>query len=343
MFYSCNGPDAKVNTIQISLKNAHPYKIYLYQLANFSNSQKLVDSTYNTSLDTFLNFKLPDPDQQIYQLIVSPYLPSIFFLNDSLNIKIDINLNDFLNYSINGSKANQDFVQIHKKIFTSQSKFSEFNLRDKERKELQQEIDNAYFDLAKNTKYPEVALFAAGNCNFDNDVEKLSNLTKLLKSKFQNDTLILEFIRLSQKYIDTKTKEYNVGDSLPSFMLKDLLTGDTITNTSPSSRIVVYDFFSVLQRKSIENDYLFDLRSKFNKSNIQIYSFPVEADSILIDQYIKSNKLEWPHFSDYLGWQGDIIPNYFIDSIPYLFVTDEHRKIIHKNIPISDLAKKLRN
>jgi hypothetical protein len=199
-----------------------------------------------------------------------------------------------------------------------------------------------YLELAINTKFPEVALFAASNLNFDGDVEKMIPLIQSFKSRFASDKAIKQYIYQSQKFIDTKTKEFNLGDSLPNLKFRDIITGQNISTFTKNKDIIIYDFFSVLQRNGTELTDLKEIIQIYGKDKVMIYSFPVDPDSMLIQQYIKNSKVDWPHFSDYQGWQGEIIPKYYIDSVPYMFVTDNNGVVIQKNIPVRRLFEKVK-
>ncbi len=330
------------NILQIHITNSNPQKVYLYQTASFENDPILIDSISNNSLDTKIKFKIPPADQKIYQLIVSPYLPSIYFVNDTSQIEIDVDLNDFVNYKIKSGVINKDFIKLNKQIFPKLNQLSNSKITDLDSKNILSEIDSLYLDLAKNTNFPEVALFAASNLNFDGDVEKMKPLIQSFKSRFASDKALKRYIYQSEKFIDTKTKEFNLGDSLPNLKFRDIITGQNISTFTKNKNIIIYDFFSVLQRNDTELTDLREVIRKYGQDNVKIYSFPVDPDSVLIQQYIKNSKVDWPHFSDYQGWQGEIIPKYYIDSVPYLFVTDNNGLVIHKNITIKRLFEKVK-
>lgn len=57
----------------------------------------------------------------------------------------------------------------------------------------------------------------------------------------------------------------------------------------------------------------------------------MNPDSLQIKSYITKNALHWPHISDFKGWEGAIPIKYYIDSVPYNFLTDSNGKILLKN------------
>lgn len=335
IFSACNDSVTKENTLTLNIKNSHPQKIYLYKLGFFENSNTLIDTFQNQDLDKSLTFHLPYPDSQIYQLIVSPFLPSVFFINDTIGLTIDINMNDYLNYEIKDSRVNRQFVNLHKKLFGIQTKLSDQNLANNEKKHLRTKINEIYYQTAISSTDPELALFAASMCNFDSGIDKLITLNENFKIKFTDSKEINKFISQTNNIIAAKTKEYYIGDTLPVSEFKNLLNKKFI-NTATTEKFQIYDFFSVLQRNHLEIEAL-----KTLSNHAEIYSFPIENDSLLVFDYINKNTVNWPHFSDFKGWYGDIISKYNIDSIPYLFVTDRSGVITHKNTPVNKLVKEI--
>jgi hypothetical protein len=340
---TCQTNSSKKNNLVLQLKNANPEKIYLYQTAAYDEPIVLIDSTFNNLLDVNISLNIPDPNHKIYQLIISPYLPPIYFVNDTSMINIDVDLNNFVNYQIDKGDVNQEFSFLNKLIFPKSSQLTNESISFNHRNKLLFEIDSIYYDKAIHTKHAEIALFAASQCKFENQVERLNALILILQSKFSNNGQISEYVRQSKKYIDTKNKEYNIGDTIPNNVFKDLISKKTINTQQINADLIIYDFFSVLQRNQNDLNSYNDVVQHYGKEKVKIFSFPVDPDSALIHEYIKNSKVDWPHISDYLGWQGEIIPKFYIDSVPYLFVTDNNGIIIHKNIPVKRLFEKSKN
>ena len=328
---SCSNKSA--NQLKIQLSNAHPNAVYLYQTSESDNFPILIDSIKNDALDKLILFKIPAPDFKLYQLTVSPYLPSIFFINDTKGIEININLNDYKNYEIKNSKGSEELQRLHSKLFTEQQKLSNPNLLSEQRIQIQSEIQNEYLNLAMKAQNPLIALFAADNYNFENKTNELTNLGKSLILRFPENASVKNYVNKSVKIINTLQREYQPGDTLPLITVYDKVSKTEMNIPLTSKKWHIYEFFSVIKRTREE----LNLIRSFQQTNkeIAIYSFPAEPDSTLIYEYIKSNNVNWPHFTDYQGWHGNIIPKFYIDSVPYLFVTDQKGIILYKNIPLN--------
>jgi hypothetical protein len=314
----------------LNVENSNPVRVLLFKLDFDGKGPQLIDSASISDLKQTLVFKIKNSKDALIQVQVNPYLPSLYVVNDSENIQLDVNVNHFISYEVMGSAASDSLSKLHSRLFPLLQRLEGEGQNKKRIDSLFAQIEKEYLHCAMTAKHPSVALFAANNCRFDQNMEGLKRLIHEFTRKFPASSIVMNYVNESKKYISTIENEFQVGDTLPVFKTKDV-HGRLIPIGAEERKYYFYDFFLTLNKTAADIKLLKELRENFATTDVQIYSFPMDPDSLQVASFIRKHNLKWPHVSDYEAWQGEIPAKYYLDSIPYNFLTDRHGKIILKN------------
>ena len=78
-----------------------------------------------------------------------------------------------------------------------------------------------------------------------------------------------------------------------------------------------------------------NLTTKF--TDIRVISFVISQDQKQLQDIITSEKLDWLHLSDGLGWQSPVVESYMVYGTPTIFVLDAQNNILSKPSGIEEL------
>ena len=131
----------------------------------------------------------------------------------------------------------------------------------------------------------------------------------------------------------------NVGAVAPDFTLNSP-EGQEITMYSVKGKVKIIDFWaSWCGPCRLENPNMVSLYNDFKDRGLTIISVSLDQKKAAWLRAIKKDGLPWIHLSDLKGWDSEVVRQYGIDAVPYMFVLDVNNRILAKQLR----GEKLRN
>lgn len=305
---------------------------------------------------------------QMYQLAIeggqTKVNRAMLFLNGGETPNMELNINDFPNYQINGSPESEVMVQYNQKMAAMsnsiKSLYTELNALDldsPERENLINKIDSskkiieneqvAFINENKSTPFALVLASqvlgynAQTNGNiYDKELYNLLLDTRqAVKEKYPNTEFIGQIdANLNQISQAIQTQEFlKPGTEAPEISLPD--TQGKIRNLSDlRGKVVLLDFWaSWCGPCRRENPNVVAAYNKYHSKGFEVFNVSLDGMPRQADpkqdwmNAIKADGLVWPnHVSDLKGWSSSVVPQYRISGIPFTVLIDKEGKVIAK-------------
>jgi len=138
-----------------------------------------------------------------------------------------------------------------------------------------------------------------------------------------------------------QVKKILIGEPIPELIMPDT-AAKFISNLSLKNRYVIMWFWDTdCSHCALETPILLKYYNKYKtKLDLEVYAVSMETNLENLKQYIKTNNLSWINVGGKVA-NIDISEVFDITSTPSVFVFDEKRKIILKNIPIEYVFENL--
>lgn len=350
---SCNSKEGGSFTVEGTVKNSSARMIYLEQ--NLANRERplIVDSA---TLETSGNFQLStETDEEgLYSLRTdqSPY-PFAVIINDSKKIKVNADLsktNDV--YTVSGSQASQDLIEIDKKIGKETQRMSQlaqhYNMVAEMRPSdslTQNEIDS--LKLADSTQYESIAtdlknyiIDLPSNANSATLVVYAVNLYQQIGQRSGMKLSQMEIAdivnRSLKKFPDhialNEWKKTLRPDNAPDFTMADT-SGKAVSLSSFKGKYVLVDFWaSWCKPCRYENPNVVAAYNQFKDKNFTILGVSLDENRDAWLKAIQTDGLTWTHVSDLKGWENSAAALYGVKSIPYNVLLDPNGNIIAEDV-----------
>jgi peroxiredoxin len=170
----------------------------------------------------------------------------------------------------------------------------------------------------------------------DKFVSVYEALDKGLTSKFPEDRNVKMFHDVFVKAVASSIGQVAPEINLPS------LNGTEIKLSSLKGKIVLIDFWASWCgpcRKEMPN--VVKAYAKFKSKGFEIYGVSLDDSKDRWEEAVAKDGITWPQVSDLRKWDGEVVRNYNINSIPFTVLLDRDGKIIAKNLRGEELEKKL--
>lgn len=247
---------------------------------------------------------------------------NISFFMDNDNIRIDGDLNDIDNVSIEGSESNDEFLQIAN--------------RCNRQKNPMQCLMNYVLENPQSIYSPFIlSSYLVPYLNNNELREIFSQLSGDATQMYQYDLL--------KKHIAELDKDETVGEKVKDFSLSDV-NGKQIKlmEFASQNKCTLIHFWASWDVKSTQS--IKELRLLFNKyksEGFNIISVSLDDDRASWLKAIKAYGMQWKNVSDLKRWNSIIVKLYGLEYIPQNILIDSQGKIIAKNISYDDLNQRL--
>jgi peroxiredoxin len=294
---------------------------------------------------------------------------AVLLLEPGQSVKLDFDLNKFLNYTVEGSENSLKTQLLSKRIAqTVKSLDSLTVLRSKANSESRkQELLAEYYAVIEKqrafstdfiwdnpmSRANVMALYQQYGENqyvFDRqeDIHLFKVVATSIVSMYPESSYakgMLKDIENMEKIISTRNLESfleNAESSIPEIALPNA-NGDTIRLSSLKGKVILLDFWASYNQNSLlENRELLEVYKRFKSQGFEIYqvSFDFERESWL--GAIQSAKLPWINVSELSREASVAAQNYNVTRIPANYLIDRNFDIVGKDLFGKDLVEMLK-
>lgn len=359
---SCKEKSRSVFVVSGVVENAEGKKVLLMETP-YANAQPVIhDSAFLKDKGTF-TLKGRANEESMYRLVIENG-PEVVLINDKDNVKVHLNVNDYRNYTIEGSPASESlhklFEDYHYKDSAILATFKKIDSvrslpgHDSASEALQvkndQEItglNNMIKRFINNASSPSVTLFALGIASQTVPNEEIKSMVDASAKKFPEHAGLARIKSL----LAVKAPESATGSSSNSYALlnkqaPDLtmndVNGKPVSVSDFKGKYVLIDFWaSWCGPCRMENPNVVSAYNRFKNKNFAILGVSLDEDKAAWQKAIAKDNLSWSHMSDLKQWESAAVKTYGFDGIPFNVLVDPAGKIIASSLRGEDLNTKL--
>jgi thiol-disulfide isomerase/thioredoxin len=130
----------------------------------------------------------------------------------------------------------------------------------------------------------------------------------------------------------TALKQLRIGGDPIPFEVTDL-DGKTLSLEKLKGKVVLIDFWATWCGPcKVEMPNVIKLHKKYNEKGFEIVGISLDRDKAALENYIRTNKMEWPQHFDGAGWQNGVATKYKVRSIPATYLIDRKGKIRYRSL-----------
>ncbi|MBX2931538.1 MAG: AhpC/TSA family protein [Chitinophagaceae bacterium] len=347
---ACKTKDNGTFTVTGKILNTTSDTVYLEEIPFAAQKAIVIDST--TLQNNSFNLKGIAPDERLFALTIHKG-PQILLVNDSKNIEVTLDVNNFKDYQVKGSKASSSLKQLFsdydaqltkvKKAYTVLDSLQEKNANDStlklhflQRDNEMNKLNTIIIDFVAKTESPAACLQALGMATRSMDLEELQTLAAKAVGKFKDNGNIQKFTAM------LKGEEYPLLNKQAPEIALNTPEGKTVKLSDYKGKYVLVDFWaSWCKPCRQENPHVVKAYNKYKDKNFTILGVSLDNDKKSWVDAIAKDNLTWTHISDLLQWDTPLIEVYKFDGIPFNVLIDPSGKIIATGLRGDALEKKL--
>ncbi len=335
--------------IEAYFKNNISNEISQYTLEDIISQQALsAGNIANNSMTIALELDEPG----FYRLAFSQNLYLLLAIHPGLEMKIVVDMENFLEPVITGSKENADFYKEIAAIsvvsvIEDSIEFvfnSNYGVNDTlaaqavmqyQLLEMQKRLSMQNF--IKNNPGYLVSLYFIEQLSIEEDYDIFKLLVDSLTQKYPNNEFVINL-----KTRVEKESRLAVGSIAPDIKLLNP-DGKEVALSSLRGKYVLIDFWAAwcgpCRR---ESPNLVSLYEKYNQRGFEIFSVSLDQSREAWLKAIEDDNLsKWTHVSDLKYWQSEAAKDYGVEGIPFTVLLDKEGRIIAKRLRGQDLLDKM--
>ncbi len=338
------------------IKNAPSQRIFLEELPYGGEQPVILDSGSLKANGSF-ELRAMGREESLYRLVIENG-PDALLVNDSKNIHVDLDVNNYRAYQIEGSPASESlhvlFEDYRKKDSALYATFQQLDTLQKQKatdsvlaivrssRDNQIKVMNKIVtDFIEQSPSPAARYYALGMASRTLAPDELKKLVNASADKFKSHGGLAKIKSLLNVQQPATAKYALLDKQAPEINLADT-DGKPFLLSSLKGKYVLVDFWASWCgpcRK--ENPNVVATYHKFKDKNFTILGVSLDSDKGSWVKAIKEDNLDWKHVSDLKQWESSMVSLYQFDAIPFNVLIDPQGKIVATGLRGEELEKKL--
>jgi peroxiredoxin len=358
---ACQTKKRSMFEVSGNIENAPGKKLILMETPYTAAQPVVLDSTLLKDKGAF-TLKGRANEESIYRLVVENG-PELVLINDNDNLKVNLDVNNYKNYTVEGSPASESLHKLFEDyrakdsvILATFKKIDSIHAmpgQDTAAEMLQTQNDRQIAGLNEmlknfinNSSSPSATLYTLGIASQTIPGEELKSMADASVKKFPEHAGLAKIksmlaVKAPDQATNDNTSYALLNQPAPNLTMKDV-NGKPVSISDFKGKYVLIDFWaSWCGPCRQENPNVVTAYNRFKNKNFTILGVSLDQDKAAWQQAITKDNLSWNHMSDLKQWESAAVQTYKFDGIPFNVLVDPAGKIIASSLRGEELERKL--